>query len=267
MKIDPSTRTLRVQALAIVRDELLSGRLVPGKRVNEVQMAREIGISRGTLREALRILEQEGMLVSVAHKGTYVRRFTRQEAGDLQEVRLSLEVTAACRVAALWTPEIESLLFDRLEVLRRAYVEPLPFPDRLRADLGFHGAVCDSSGNRTLCGVWYSLIGQITVMVLNVGVERMTRLQDPDQHRPLIDAIASGDEAGIRETYRQHFAAGQRVVDAAFADQARTAADEPLTTNEPGLMSAQEAPLVTPQTRETRHQHALRELAIDQNSG
>ncbi len=217
MKIDASTRTLRAQALSIIRDELISGRLQPGHKVNEAQMARDIGISRGTLREALRNLEQEGMLVSLPHRGTFVRRFTAQEAAELQEVRLSLEVTAACRVAANWSAETESFLEDRLHALSRAYFAPLPFPDRLRADLRFHEAICESCGNRTLLEVWRSLIGNITVMVLNVGAERMTPLQDPSAHQPLIDAISSGDETRIRETFTLHFEAGQQVVASAFA--------------------------------------------------
>ncbi len=227
MKIDASTRTLRAQALSIIRDELISGRLQPGHKVNEAQMARGIGISRGTLREALRNLEQEGMLVSVPHRGTFVRRFTSQEAAELQEVRLSLEVTAACRVAANWSVETESVLEDRLHALSRAYFAPLPFPDRLRADLRFHEAICESCGNRTLLEVWRSLIGNITVMVLNVGAERMTQLQDPSLHQPLIDAISSGDETRIREIFALHFEAGQQVVASAFAAGEAGLADEP----------------------------------------
>jgi DNA-binding GntR family transcriptional regulator len=215
MRIEKSRRTLRAQALSIIRDELISGRLRPGQKLNEVQIAREIGISRGTLREAIRNLEQEGMLVSIPHRGTFVRRFTVRQAAELQEVRLSLEVTAACRVAGRWSTDVEEFLNGRLRTLEVAYRTPLPFADRLRADLGFHGAICEACENETLLEVWRSLIGNITVMVLNVGAERMTPLQDPDAHRPLVDAIAGGDEQTIREVFATHFAAGQAVVDAA----------------------------------------------------
>jgi DNA-binding GntR family transcriptional regulator len=214
--IDNATRTLRAQALSILRDELISGRLRPGDRVNEVQIATEMGISRGTLREAIRNLEQEGLLVSIPHRGTSVRRLTVAEAAELQEVRLSLEVTAAIRVSRAWTPAVEAILEDRLDVLAHAYTTPLPFPERLRADLGFHGAICESCGNRTLLDVWRSLVGHVTVMVLHVGPARMTQLQDPDAHRPLLEAIASANERTIRRVFTRHFDEGQRVVAAAF---------------------------------------------------
>ncbi len=216
MLIDNATRTLRAQALSILRDQLISGRLGPGDRLNEVQIATEMGISRGTLREAIRNLEQEGLVVSVPHRGTFVRRLTVAEAGELQEVRLSLEVTAAIRVSHDWSPAVEAVLEERLAILAHAYGTPLPFPERLRADLGFHGGICESCGNRTLLEVWRSLVGHVTVMVLHVGPARMTQLQDPDAHRPLLEAIASANERTIRRVFTRHFQEGQRVVSAAF---------------------------------------------------
>lgn len=215
MLIENKHRTLRAQALTIVRNELISGRLQPGQKLNEMQIAGEIGISRGTLREAIRNLEQEGLLVSVPHRGTYVRRFTTRQAAELQEVRFSLEVTAACGVARRWSAAIEAFIDQRLTALEIAYRTPLPFPDRLRADLGFHEAICESCANQTLLDVWRSLTGNITVMVLNVGEERMTPLQDPDAHRPLVDAIEGGDEQTIRDVFTAHFAAGQAIVESA----------------------------------------------------
>jgi DNA-binding GntR family transcriptional regulator len=216
MQITETSRTLRAQALAILRAQILSGGIAPGERLNEVQLAAEIGVSRGTLREAIRTLEQDGLLVSVAHKGSHLRRFTAREAEELQETRLSLEVTAAIRVAHGWNAMIERVLEERLASLAQAVDGGRPFPDRLAADLAFHEAICECSGNRTLLAVWQSLIGHISVMVLNVGESEMTPLQDPRAHRPLIDVIASGDEAAIRDMFADHFAAGQRVVFAAI---------------------------------------------------
>src|SRR6476661_2350269 len=144
MKLD-GERTLRGRAHEILRSQLLAGGLTPGQRVNEVQMAAELGISRGTLREAIRRLEQEGMFISIPHRGTFVRRFTPREAEELQEVRLSLETTAALRVARFWSPPIESFLEERLDNLRAASETPLPFADRVAVDLAFHEGICQAS--------------------------------------------------------------------------------------------------------------------------
>ena len=99
MRIESAQRTLRGQAYEILKRQLLSGELAPGERVNEVVMAARLGISRGPLREAIRKLEQEGLLTAVPQRGVFVRQLTQEEAAELQEVRLALETAAACRLA------------------------------------------------------------------------------------------------------------------------------------------------------------------------
>lgn len=212
MEIGSAQRTLRGQAYDILKRQLLSGEMAPGERVNEVVMAARLGISRGPLREAIRNLEQEGLLVSAPHRGTYVRELNEEEAAELQEVRLALETAAACRLARRWTPEAKALLEDRLENLRGMHLDNSTLAERMSADLAFHEAICEVSGNETLLETWRSLIGRITIMVLNVGPQRMSQLQDADSHRPLVEAIASGDEAIIRETFARVFDSGTRVV-------------------------------------------------------
>jgi DNA-binding GntR family transcriptional regulator len=211
MKLD-GERTLRGRAHEILRSQLLAGGLTPGQRVNEVQVAAELGISRGTLREAIRRLEQEGMFISIPHRGTFVRRFTPREAEELQEVRLSLETTAALRVARFWSPPIESFLEERLDNLRAASETPLPFADRVAVDLAFHEGICEASGNNALLHLWRSLMGNITLLQVNVGEERMTPLQAPGDHEALLAAIRSRDDAKIRSAFARVFEEGRRVV-------------------------------------------------------
>src|SRR3954447_13155264 len=217
MQIESGSRTLRGQAYDILKRQLLAGELAPGERVNEVVMAARLGISRGPLREAIRNLEQEGLLVSAPHRGTYVRELNEEEAAELQEVRLALETAAACRLARRWTPEAKALLEDRLENLRGMHLDNSTLAERMSADLAFHEAICEASGNETLLETWRGLIGRITIMVLNVGPQRMSRLQDADAHRPLLEAIASGDEEHIRETFARVFHSGTKVVVEAVA--------------------------------------------------
>jgi DNA-binding GntR family transcriptional regulator len=221
VKREGDQMTLRARAHDILRAELLAGRLTPGQRVNEVQVAAEIGISRGTLREAIRKLEQEGMFVSIPHRGTFVRKFTPQEAEELQEVRLSLETTAALRVARAWSPPVKAYLEERLRQLREAYEAPVAFPDRVTADLAFHEAICESSGNRALLELWRSLMGNITVLQLDVGEERMTPLQAPRDHQALLDSIRSRDDTKIRAVFSRVFDDGRRVVASAVEEDTR----------------------------------------------
>ncbi len=212
MEIGSAQRTLRGQAYDILKRQLLSGEMRPGERVNEVVMAARLGISRGPLREAIRNLEQEGLLIAAPHRGTFVRQLNQVEAAELQEVRLALETAAACRLARRWTPAAKALLEDRLENLRGMNLDNSTLAERMSADLAFHEAICEASGNETLLETWRSLIGRITIMVLNVGPQRMSQLQDADSHLPLVEAIASGEESIIRETFARVFDSGTRVV-------------------------------------------------------
>jgi DNA-binding GntR family transcriptional regulator len=217
IQIESASRTLRGQAYDILKRQLLSGELRPGERVNEVVMASRLGISRGPLREAIRNLEQEGLLIAAPHRGTFVRQLTEEEAAELQEVRLALETAAACRLAQHWTPATKAALEERLDRLRGLHLDNSTLAERMSADLAFHEAICEASGNETLLETWRSLIGRITMMVLNVGESRMSRLQDADAHVPLLEAIESGDETIIRETYERVFDTGTKVVVEAVA--------------------------------------------------
>ncbi len=180
MRIESAQRTLRGQAYEILKRQLLAGELAPGERVNEVVMASQLGISRGPLREAIRKLEQEGLLTAVPQRGVFVRQLTQEEAAELQEVRLALETAAACRLARHYTAKEQALLEERLGALRGLHLDNSSLVERMTADLAFHEAICEASGNETLLETWRSLIGRITLMVLNVGPQRMSQLQDAD---------------------------------------------------------------------------------------
>src|SRR4051795_5073616 len=117
MRIESARRTLRGQAYDILKRQLLSGELRPGERVNEVVMAARLGISRGPLREAIRNLEQEGLLIAAPHRGTFVRELSQEEGAEVQGVGLALERAPPCRLARRWSPEALALLEDRLAKL------------------------------------------------------------------------------------------------------------------------------------------------------
>jgi DNA-binding GntR family transcriptional regulator len=199
---------LRSHAEMLLREALLRGQLKPGERVNEVALAGAIGISRGTLREALRSLEQDGLVVAAPRRGVFVRSLTAQEALDISEVRLSLEVTAARRVCAT----LDDL---KRRALEAAYsqlikVEEEPFDIRLRSDFAFHEAICVASGNHALVGVWRALIGTVTIMLLSIGPGEATQLLDPRSHLPLLEAIEAGREEQIASIWRKHYESGLR---------------------------------------------------------
>lgn len=218
--------TLRAHAEVVVRDMVLNGRLSPGQRINEVELSAQLDISRGILREALRGLEQEGLVVSNPHRGVVVRELTPVEAMEISEVRLALETSAARRIARGPLEPTIGILESRYTDLERLIDEP--YATRTRADLAFHEAVCECSGNSALLKSWRALMGSYIAMLLTVK-PRLVTLLEPERHRPLLDAITSRDEAVIEAAWREHFALGVTQI----VEQMRKRADERAAPSQP----------------------------------
>jgi DNA-binding GntR family transcriptional regulator len=203
--VQPDRRTLRTQVLAALREELISGGLQPGQRVNEVEVAEELGVSRGTLREAIRNLEQEGLLESVPHRGTFVRQLTPEEVVHVYEVRASLESRAARNASKYLDDAMRDKLERALANFQRVSDSDAPFRDIVVADLAFHEAICEASGNPILLGIWRSITGLITAVMLNAGPRPLRHLQTVESHRILLDAIEKGDDATTLAAFSEHF--------------------------------------------------------------
>ncbi len=99
-------QTISNQSEAVLRELILSGELPPGSRLNEVELAASLGISRGPLREAIQRLVAEGLLTLIAHRGAHVRTFHPEELRDLYELREALE-THGCKLAATRATEAQ----------------------------------------------------------------------------------------------------------------------------------------------------------------
>jgi DNA-binding GntR family transcriptional regulator len=92
--------TLRGRSTTLLREMIFAGQIPPGARINEVELASLLGISRGPVREAIQRLTAEGMIVISPHRGAFIRKFSPEEIVQLFEVRSIIE-TAGARLAAL----------------------------------------------------------------------------------------------------------------------------------------------------------------------
>jgi DNA-binding GntR family transcriptional regulator len=211
MEIDPSGRTLRGQVLQALRAALALGDPAPGDHVNEQHLATRLAVSRGTLREALRTLEQEGLLVSIPQRGTFVRELSPDEVEDVYETRLALELAAAFRAAKRLNDHSRTQLRHHLADLDAA-VKGASLGERVAADLRLHGAICELSGNKILLGQWRTLAGLIAAVMHTAGPDLIASLQSADEHLPLIEALESGDTDRIRDEWQRHFERGAQTV-------------------------------------------------------
>ena len=95
--------------LRTLREAIVEGRLAPGEAVVEAQLSRQLGVSRAPLREALRSLENEGLIVSVPWRGAFVAPLTERGVTELQTFRRLLEVFAAEQVLEQDAVDVSSL--------------------------------------------------------------------------------------------------------------------------------------------------------------
>ncbi len=179
-------KSLKDQIKKILIERIVDGRLVPGDRIKEMQVAKELGTSQAPVREAIRCLETLGYIEHIPHVGAMVKSFNRQEVEEAYQVREAVELYAVARMHTNRKRLIETL--DHcLEEMRKA-VEIREIPRFTKADNQFHRAIVDYSGNKTMLAVWDSL--KIQMQVVATLVEAAMPLKIIYHlHPPIIEAL------------------------------------------------------------------------------
>src|SRR4051794_10107327 len=208
MSIEPlaslDRSTLRERALEALRAAILSGRYRPGDHLGEVELAGSLGVSRGTVREALRHLQQEG-LVTAGNRGMLrVNSLTAVEVRELFQVRAALEALAVRKIIA--SPRRASAVGSLREALEKLSDEAQDVTTRIEADLAFHQLLCRLSGNSMLVEAWERLEGRMRVAILD-GAAWQAPMMARDRHAPIVEAIERGDVAAAVAVVEEHMAA------------------------------------------------------------
>lgn len=194
--------SLRVQARDQLRTHIVDGRLAPGQRLVETQLSTELGVSRGTLREALRHLEQEGLVVSDRRGHLRVRTQTAREVREIYDVRIALETMAAVLVSQ--SPDRDDRVAQLRNALQPLKAERVPLTKTVERDLEFHRHLCELSDNRTLLDTWTHLLTRIRASIIAAGPSVVRDLATYERHAVILDAIATGHDTDIRDVLGQH---------------------------------------------------------------
>jgi len=196
--------TLRERAREAVRMAITSGQYRPGDHLGEVELATHLGVSRGTVREAMRHLQQEGLLSAGRRGMLRVNSLSTEEVRELFRVRAALEKLAVAEIMSSDGQDSAArALRDALSTLAGS---ELDFAGRVEADLGFHLLLCRLAGNSMLVEAWRNLEGKIRVAIMNGGPDRAPRMMSWDRHAPIVEAIESGDLAEALRVIDQHMA-------------------------------------------------------------
>jgi DNA-binding GntR family transcriptional regulator len=197
-------RTLVDQAAEAIVAGAARGIILPGDRIVESQIAQGLKMSRVPVREALRLLESQGLVISEPYKGIRMRPVTRAHLDQLMEVRVSLETTAARRAVALGRNKGAALSalnrkLDEIELMatrQDAY-------GIASADAALHRELCRLSGNDVLCSVWECLARQLTIIV---GLSTLSKPMEGivAEHRILLREFARGTPANLDRAIEDH---------------------------------------------------------------
>jgi DNA-binding GntR family transcriptional regulator len=180
--------TFSVRAVVVLRDMVLTGKLRAGERLNEVELASALGISRGPLREAIQRLRSEGLLTTVSHRGAFVRSFSDDELRQLYEVRIALE-THAVRLAVrdANAPGIRALR-ELLVATKEAMTTGPAYP----RDLDFHRDLVALTGNQTLIDVTTDVHRKID-LARSRSAHQAARARDAfEEHEQIVDHMEKG---------------------------------------------------------------------------
>jgi DNA-binding GntR family transcriptional regulator len=184
-----------------LRKRIVSGDFPMGSRLNEVHLASELGVSRAPVREAVRRLSEEGLVVERPHQSAVVREIDAAALVDLYNVRAAIE-PLAIRLATRRGMETRPLraLVDRMAAAAQSGDYSLV----ARHELDFHSVICDNSGNEILIGILHGLEG-LVLMGLALDDSGYPDLEEvAREHLPLIDVIESGDENAAAAAMTSH---------------------------------------------------------------
>ncbi|MFE4226286.1 GntR family transcriptional regulator [Arthrobacter sp. NPDC056886] len=196
-------KSLREQALSALRTAITSGELEPGRHLVETELSDMLQISRGTLREALRQLEQEGLLSAGPRGRLSVRHLDSKEIRDIFSVRAALESLAVRTLCEL--PDRASVIASlRSAVDAMAAAAEASLEERIESDLEFHRTLCRLTGNETLLHSWESLEGSIRMSIMFAGIERAVKNMSVDRHHDIVAAIETGNATLARTTVLEH---------------------------------------------------------------
>ena len=196
-------RPLREIVYEQLKRQILTGRIAPGTRMMEVELAEEMGVSRTPVREATRKLEKDGLVVIEPRRGAYVSDISVKDMVDTLVVRESLEGLAA----ALASQRITREKLDRLDAMTTEYSDAIAAGDMekiIHEDEGFHRTIVEMSGNKTLNSL-FEIIQELALRFRYLYYDDFTRYENmPTEHMNIVEAIRGGDPENARDVSDKH---------------------------------------------------------------
>ncbi|WP_011579913.1 GNAT family N-acetyltransferase [Chelativorans multitrophicus] len=207
VKRRPLAETVREQISNII----LNGELKPGDKLNEMEIAGRLEVSRGPVREAARQLEEMGLLETHAFRGSYVKKFSQREVADIYSLREILESTAALEAVRLATPSD----LNAIEVAMRDTETAALSNSRSRmmeSDAAFHTALCRAGKNDRITETFKRLATELRLVHLMMSPNPEQLRAAALDHAAILRALRSRNAQHVVDALRSHITGERDVV-------------------------------------------------------
>lgn len=191
--------SLRERVVDQIRMSIIEGRLKPGDHIVEVALTQQLGVSRTPVREALILLEREGLVVSEPHKGSFVKVFSADDVEKIFSMRTALENFAAERAL----PALSDTDFSRLDGLiiqQEKAIREGTFGQVRAKDMAFHNYLIERSNHPLLKRAWNELVAQIaSLLYLRAeATPDYDEMQAIKEHQAILDAFKARDLSTVK---------------------------------------------------------------------
>lgn len=204
LRARPRLSSLSDQVWEELRKQIVHGERQPGDRLVELEIAAQLGVSQGTVREALQRLESEGLVERQSRTATYVTDFSIAEMYELSLVRTQVEGFTFARAAAHITDEQCNELQELVEQLRLA-ARRKDLVALEKIDMQFHQRVCELAGSRILLRIWLPLFTQLQRFIAQAHHRYFPEMGEiADGHQPLVDALRTRDPQQAAAALKEH---------------------------------------------------------------
>lgn len=197
------TDSLPIQLAAYIRNQIVAGRLQPGERLIEQSLATECNVSRVPLREAMRILAVEGLIMLTPHRGAYVTPTSPAELIDLFEARAALEGAAAMTAARKQDSSSLAAMAQTVANMKKA-IKLNDHAQYYQLAGDFHRALVLASANSILMRLYEQIRAQLTRYQAVMAAIPELPTRSISEHAQIVRAIKAGDGVAARRHAEQH---------------------------------------------------------------
>lgn len=194
---------LRDVVFKTLREAILRGDLKPGERLMELQLAAKLGVSRTPIREAIWMLQQEGLAVTIPRRGAEVAAMTEKDMEDVLQVREALEILAVQLASEKITKEQIAELEERLKAFEQA-VETAEVKQIAQSDIDFHDLIYTAAENPRLVVLLNNLREQIYRYRVEYLKDEKNYPRLIEEHKQIMQGLKERNEQYVVEMTKKH---------------------------------------------------------------